>query len=231
MQKRAQSEQLPSIRDEEYDDSLDLSRHGSTATDVHSPDDDEEDDDDFESGDEANSSDEPRRQRRAEIDPNTMDAETRDALKLRILNQVEFYFGDAHYPKDRFMRELASSNEHGYIDVAAVMKFKKMRRLTNFAWFVIEALQGSQLVSVNDDKSMVRRVTPLPKDYEDALTRTVLMVHPDVNVTRDQILRKYGNFGHIDQIRFLRPGDVMPGESPKSGSVTPSYPHIANSFV
>ena len=150
----------------------------------------DEHDSDEEAGDDASSS-APRKPRRAEIDPATMSEDDREQLRVRVLAQVsdacvqchgvvtivqvEFYFGDPHYPKDAFMLEQAGRHLQGYIPVTVVMSFKKMRRMTQYPAFIASTMRASTVVEVSDDGLALRRRAPLPKDYEDALTRTVLL--------------------------------------------------------
>lgn len=119
-----------------------------------------EDDDDASDEEVANST-EPRKPRRAEIDPETMSEEDRESMRQRVIAQVEFYFGDAHYPKDQLMIDHAKLDAEGYIDIQVVMTFKKMRRLTQFAKFAAEALRGSEVVGVNEEGSKLRRKQPV----------------------------------------------------------------------
>ena len=36
-------------------------------------------------------------------------------LKEKIQKQIEFYFSDSNYPRDKFLRSLAAQNEEGCI--------------------------------------------------------------------------------------------------------------------
>ena len=183
----------------------------------------------------------PRRPRRAEIDPATMSDEERAQLQARvqaqvrrgplprgavIAAQVEFYFGDPHYPKDAYMLQQAGKHAEGFIPINVVMSFKKMRRLTQFTEFIAATMQGSKVVQVSADGLMLRRVAPLPKDYEDALTRTVLLerlppvrargspagTHAVQRFSVEELQDKCALFGTVDQVRLLRRNDPYPDD-------------------
>jgi hypothetical protein len=133
----------------------------SDISDVLSDGDNFERDDDDASEDEQKDPSEPRRPRRAEIDPFTMSEEDREALRLRVIAQVEFYFGDHHYPNDQFLLEKAKEDPEGFVDIKYIMPFKKMRRLTMFPAFVAHCLRGSSSVGVNEPGNKLRRIAPV----------------------------------------------------------------------
>ena len=47
-----------------------------------------------------------------------------------IRRQVEFYFGDANFLKDKYLQKKCSENPERYISIKEVMSFNKMRSLT-----------------------------------------------------------------------------------------------------
>ena len=152
-----------------------------------------------------------RRPRRAEIDPSTMSEAEREDLSGRILRQVEFYFGDAHYPKDHILRALAGGDPDGFVDIMIVMSFKKMRRLCNFIEFVAFALLGSSIVTVDSSKRRVKRTHPVPKDLEEALTRTVLVENLMPSATIESIHAHFVQHALVSQVRVLGRGESVPG--------------------
>jgi hypothetical protein len=122
----------------------------------------EEDDDISDEEDDTNKDpNEPRKPRRAEIDPDTMTPEEQELMRQRVITQVEFYFGDQHYPNDLFLLEKAKLDPESYIDLKFIMAFKKMRRLTAFPAFVTRCLQGSTVVGVSADGERLRRLQPV----------------------------------------------------------------------
>ena len=120
----------------------------------------ENDDDDI-SDEEGKNPSEPRKPRRAEIDPQTMTEEEREQLRVRVIAQVEFYFGDHHYPNDQFLLDKAKEDPEGFLDIKYIMPFKKMRRLTTFPAFVAQCMRGSAAVGVNEAGNKLRRIAPV----------------------------------------------------------------------
>ena len=45
-------------------------------------------------------------------------------LKLKIKNQIEFYFGDTNYIRDDYL--LSHRDEDGYIPIRVISNFKRM---------------------------------------------------------------------------------------------------------
>jgi hypothetical protein len=120
-----------------------------------------ENDDDEISDEEGKNPSEPRKPRRAEIDPQTMTEEEREQLRARVIAQVEFYFGDHHYPNDQFLLDKAKEDPEGFLDIKYIMPFKKMRRLTTFPAFVAQCMRGSAAVGVNEAGNKLRRIAPV----------------------------------------------------------------------
>lgn len=46
-----------------------------------------------------------------------------------LLRQVEFYFSDSNLPVDKFLWQLTTKNEGGWIEIATICSFKRMRAL------------------------------------------------------------------------------------------------------
>jgi hypothetical protein len=123
---------------------------------------------------------------------------------------VDFYFGDTHYPKDQFMLKQARADPAGFIDLSVVMAFKKMRRLTQFPAFVATCLAESTVVLVSEDGTKLRRKAPVPRDPEDALTRTLLVERIAAEATPETLKKQFATLGPIDQVRILSRTDQLP---------------------
>lgn len=154
----------------------------------------------------------PKKARRAEINPEIMSDQERDALRARVVAQVEFYFGDAHYPNDKLMLQYAQADPKGFIDLSVIMGFKKMRRLTQFVDFVSQTLLQLSVVEVDVNGKRARRVAPIPKNMEEALTRTVLVEAMQPKHTQEYLLKTFNAFGPVEQIRILERSDPYPDD-------------------
>lgn len=45
-------------------------------------------------------------------------------LKLKIKNQIEFYFGDTNYNKDKYLK--SHCDQDGYVPIRVISNFKRM---------------------------------------------------------------------------------------------------------
>lgn len=96
------------------------------------------------------------------------------ALLSKILKQVEFYFGDANLPKDKFLLSKAHENADSWVPVETICSFSRVKSLTTDVPTVAEALRGSQsLLQVSEDGLSVRRKSPL--EHSSAAPRDDLM--------------------------------------------------------
>lgn len=52
-------------------------------------------------------------------------------MRQTIRRQMEYYFGDKNYAKDKYLKKRASEREDQFISLKDVMSFNQMRKLTN----------------------------------------------------------------------------------------------------
>ena len=109
------------------------------------------------------------------------------------------------------MLGLAQKDPNGFIELTAVMAFKRMRRLTQFPLFVAEVVRSSAVVEVSPDGTKLRRIAPIPKNLEEALTRTVLVEKIKQMDDEASLLQLFEPLGNVERIRVLRRADSYPG--------------------
>ncbi|GAB4816086.1 hypothetical protein N2152v2_003132 [Parachlorella kessleri] len=103
-----------------------------------------------------------------------LDAATKDKIR----KQVEFYFSDSNLPRDAFLREKVESDKDGFVDVALLCIFSRMNQLlmtsnkdaskvpAEKVAEVAEALEGSDKLTLSEDKTRVRRTEALRSTEE-----------------------------------------------------------------
>jgi len=138
----------------------------------------------------------------------TTDAETSSSsstpdLSAKILKQVEYYFSDSNYPKDKFLRAKAQQNPHGYIPVSVLTTFNRLKELSTDTTLIANALKGSTVVELNDDSTMLRRVDPLPED-DTSLPRSIYAKGwaPDTNI--EKVADFFAPYGKVLSVRLRR---------------------------
>lgn len=98
--------------------------------------------------------------------------------KLR--EQLEFYFGDSNYSRDKFMIARASEND-GFIPLSVMMTFKRLKDLNPTVEEIKEALKDSKIIETEekDDALMLRKIqTDEFKEYlnDKELSKRVLYI-------------------------------------------------------
>jgi hypothetical protein len=88
---------------------------------------------------------------------------------------VDFYFGDENFAKDRFLRTKSRESEGGWISIALILSFKRVRKYTDDATVLLEGMRESQVVLLNDDESAVKRRRALPVSERDRLYNSAVL--------------------------------------------------------
>jgi len=126
-------------------------------------------------------------------------------LDKKILHQVEFYFSDSNFPKDKFLRAQASQNEEGYVPIATVATFKRMKELTPDVKKITEIMRSSSELDVSSDGLMVKRKNPLP-ELDTSLDRTIYAkgFPSSDGVTIDEIAEVFKPYGKVLSVRIRK---------------------------
>ncbi|KAL3320583.1 La- protein 6 [Cichlidogyrus casuarinus] len=113
------------------------------------------------------------------IKQNRMDQEE------KIMKQVEYYFSDANMVNDDFLLDLSKKNSDGWVEIATIASFNKMKKLANSIDQIMEALKHSKQLVVSEETKSVRRLNPLPK--KDAFSErkvVILSAIPDEEIKK-----------------------------------------------
>lgn len=134
-----------------------------------------------------------------------------DALKDRIVKQVEFYFSDVNLTKDAFLLKHVKRNKEGLVSLKLIASFKKVKALTKDWRAVAYSLRTSDKLVVNAAGSKVGRREPLPPYDESTPTRTVIAMNlPLERPSVEAVAELFGKCGEIALIRILRPQSQIP---------------------
>lgn len=92
--------------------------------------------------------------------------------------QIEFYFSDSNLPRDKFLQEKVAADADGYVDLALLAIFQRVRSLLKSTVMepekvseqtvvdVADALEGSDSLALSEDRKRVRRATALKDSQE-----------------------------------------------------------------
>ncbi|XP_058201203.1 la-related protein 6A isoform X2 [Rhododendron vialii] len=124
-----------------------------------------------------------------------------DDLRDKIIKQVEYYFSDENLPTDKFLMNYVTQNVQGFVPIAVVASFKKMKKLTQDRSLIVAALKESSFLVVSSNRKKVKRLLPLPvSDVTDAQLCTVLVENLPEDQSTENIQRIFGEAGNIKNI-------------------------------
>ncbi|TRY81766.1 hypothetical protein DNTS_007927 [Danionella cerebrum] len=140
------------------------------------------------------------------------DNQEMSSLEKKVAEQIEYYFGDHNLHRDKFLKEQLLLDD-GWVTVATMLKFNRLKNLTSDAAVVVESLQKSKagLLEISDDKTKIRRNPnkPLPEnneEYKDAVKhKSIYMKGFPINTTLDDIKEFLADKGTFENI-YLRKG-------------------------
>lgn len=136
-----------------------------------------------------------------------------DELANKIMTQVEFYFSDENISKDAFLLKHVKRNKEGYVSLKLISSFKRVKHLAKDWRVVAYALQKSTKLEVNEAKTKLRRLVPLPAFDQTTPSRTVVVTNlPMEKPTIENVAEIFREFGEIALIRILRPGNPIPAD-------------------
>jgi len=133
-------------------------------------------------------------------------------LESKIRKQIEFYFGDSNFPKDKFLRAQAAQNEQGYVAIATLLTFKKMTSICDDPVKIVAAIKDSDFVDVNQEGTMIKRKSPLPENDTSA-QRTIYAKGFVPGTSIEDIGAKFAHIGKVLSVRIRKFADKKPKPS------------------
>jgi len=122
-----------------------------------------------------------------------------------VLRQVEYYFSDHSWPFDEYLKSLAVSGTDGFVDLAVIAGFGKMKELVpdGDVATIAASLETSDSVQLNASQTGAKRVHPVPLE-DPALKRTVHVAQFNSDESRAGISAAFGVHGEVESVRFGR---------------------------
>jgi lupus La protein len=100
-----------------------------------------------------------------------------DDASSKVLKQIEFYFSDSNFPRDKFLRAEASKDPQGFVNIETIASFNRIKQITTDNDLIVAALRTSPSLEVSEDGKKVRRTTALPTE-DPSPKRTIYAVSP-----------------------------------------------------
>lgn len=133
-------------------------------------------------------------------------------LAGKLLKQIEYYFSDANFSRDKFLRPLAAQDEQGYIPISTFLTFNRVKELTSDAAQLLEAIKKSTNLQINAENTHVKRTTPLPTDYN-GLDQSIYTKGWKEGATIESIEEAFSKFGKIASVKIRKNKDKSPKNS------------------
>ncbi|KAM4101188.1 hypothetical protein ACB094_05G124700 [Castanea mollissima] len=132
-----------------------------------------------------------------------------DDLKHKIIKQAEYYFSDENLPNDKHMMSLVKKNKEGFVPIAVIGSFRKMKKLTRDYKLIAAALRESSFLVVNPNGKRVKRLHPLQlTEPRDPKLCTVLVENLPEDHSMENIQKIFGGAGKVKNICFRDPHAV-----------------------
>ncbi|KAJ8416838.1 hypothetical protein AAFF_G00327160 [Aldrovandia affinis] len=132
-------------------------------------------------------------------------------LEKKVVDQIEYYFGDHNLPRDKFLKEQLQLDD-GWVTLETMIKFNRLKCLTTDFNIIIDSLKKSKtgLLEISEDKTKIRRSLdkPLPEvndEYKDALKHKSAYIKGfPTETTLDEIQEWLNGKGKIESIQMRR---------------------------
>ncbi|CAN8245909.1 unnamed protein product [Cochlearia groenlandica] len=134
-----------------------------------------------------------------------------DEMKQKIIRQVEYYFSDENLPTDKFLLTAIKKTKKGFVPIATIATFNKMKKLTRDHALIVSALKESSFLVVSQDGKKVKRLSPLP-EIMDPKIFTVLVENLPEDHSDENIREIFGKAGSIKSVSICDPSAAEQSE-------------------
>lgn len=132
-------------------------------------------------------------------------------LQEKIVKQVEWYFSDENLLKDSFLMKHINRNKQGYVSLKLVASLRKVKTLSKDWKLVLDSLKRSTLLSLNEEETKIRRVSPAPQVDFSHISETLLITgYPHQEPNLADVEQHFGRYGEVIRVRLVCPGRAIP---------------------
>ncbi|CAH8447688.1 unnamed protein product [Schistosoma margrebowiei] len=99
----------------------------------------------------------------------------------RIRNQIEYYFGDRNFTRDRYLQEKMTVD--GYVPLEVILNFPRMKQLDASENLIIQACCNSSVVEIDAGRGLIRRRLAVSESYDVSIESTVFTQHAPISTS------------------------------------------------
>lgn len=148
---------------------------------------------------------------------------------LKILNQVEYYFGDLNLATTDHLMRFINKDPDGYVPISVVASFKKIKALVTTHSQLATVLRNSAKLVVSEDGKKVRRQHPLTEsDMEELQSRIIVAENLPEDHCHQNLMKIFSAVGSVKTIRTCQPQPSGGGMSSASRSAKSDGMHFSN---
>ena len=133
--------------------------------------------------------------------------------------QIEFYFSDSNLPRDKFLQEKVAQSPDGYVDLPLLCIFTRVASLLHLTTRdpkavpaasvadVADALEGSDVLALSEDRQRVRRAAELRASDEVAAevdARSLYASPFPFDTTLDALTAFFAHHARVNCVRMRR---------------------------
>ncbi|KAK8480766.1 hypothetical protein V6N13_024674 [Hibiscus sabdariffa] len=147
---------------------------------------------------------------------------------LKILNQVEYYFGDLNLATTDHLMRFINKDPEGYVPISVVASFKKIKALITTHSQLATVLRNSSKLVVSEDGKKVRRLHALTEsDMEELQSRIIVAENLPEDHCHQNLMKIFSAVGSVKTIRTCQPQPTG-GVSSASRSAKSDGMHFSN---
>jgi len=127
----------------------------------------------------------------------------------KVLKQIQYYFSDSNFVKDKFLKEAASKDADGWIGLDIVTDFPRVKQLANIDTIrqILKDSPESASYVLSNDGTRIKRAHPLPEE-DTSDRRTIYVKGWPKDTTIDSVTAFYEQLGYkVLAIRLRRTKD------------------------
>jgi hypothetical protein len=141
-----------------------------------------------------------------DINISTGENELDPTLKMNIKRQIEFYFSDSNFRKDKFLKSQAELDPNGFVPISVLLTFNRLKALTTNVSLIVDAMKHSEVVDISDDGLKLKRNAELPADDNSMLKTLYVKGYPtdDPDVTIESVTAQFSTYGKVNLVHLRK---------------------------